>query len=106
VSPLAEQRSIWLEAARPWRLEELAESLKWLRQTKRRLLSNHPSRVKTYGGGTRDRHALAVPSLLLISFAVLGIEMLRRQVIREFPDHVTPRLAGRRRAGDHCCCCR
>jgi hypothetical protein len=30
-----------------------------------------------------------VPSLLLISFAVLGVEMLRRQVIREFPDRVT-----------------
>ena len=30
-----------------------------------------------------------VPSLLLIAFAVLGTEMLRRQVIREFPDHVT-----------------
>ena len=30
-----------------------------------------------------------VPSLLLIVFAVLGTEMLRRQVIREFPDHVT-----------------
>jgi hypothetical protein len=30
-----------------------------------------------------------VPSLLLIGFAVLGVEMLRRQVIREFPDHVT-----------------
>jgi Short C-terminal domain len=31
-----------------------------------------------------------VPSLLLIAFAVLGTEMLRRQAIREFPDHVTP----------------
>lgn len=31
-----------------------------------------------------------VPSLLLIAFAVLGTEMLRRQVIRELPDHVTP----------------
>ena len=31
-----------------------------------------------------------VPSLLLIAFAVLGTEMLRRQVIREFPDYVTP----------------
>jgi hypothetical protein len=30
-----------------------------------------------------------VPSLLLIAFAVLGTEMLRRQVIREFPDRVT-----------------
>ncbi len=30
-----------------------------------------------------------VPSLLLIAFAVLGTETLRRQVIREFPDHVT-----------------
>lgn len=30
-----------------------------------------------------------VPSLLLIGFAVLGTEMLRRQVIGEFPDHVT-----------------
>lgn len=30
-----------------------------------------------------------VPSLLLIGFSVLGVEMLRRQVIREFPDHVT-----------------
>ena len=29
-----------------------------------------------------------VPSLLLIAFAVLGTEMLRRQVIREFPDRV------------------
>ena len=31
-----------------------------------------------------------VPSLLLIAFAVLGTEMLRRQVIGEFPDRVTP----------------
>jgi hypothetical protein len=31
-----------------------------------------------------------VPSLLLIALAVLGTEMLRRQVIREFPDRVTP----------------
>ena len=31
-----------------------------------------------------------VPSLLLIAVAALGTEMLRRQVIREFPDHVTP----------------
>ena len=31
-----------------------------------------------------------VPSLVLIALAVLGTEMLRRQVIREFPDHVTP----------------
>ena len=30
-----------------------------------------------------------VPSLLLIAFAVLGTEMLRRQVIGEFPDRVT-----------------
>ena len=30
-----------------------------------------------------------VPSLLLIAFAVLGVEFLRRQVIREFPDLVT-----------------
>jgi Short C-terminal domain len=30
-----------------------------------------------------------IPSLLLIGFAVLGTEMLRRQVIGEFPDHVT-----------------
>ena len=30
-----------------------------------------------------------VPSLLLIAFAILGTEMLRRQVIREFPNHVT-----------------
>ena len=30
-----------------------------------------------------------VPSLLLIALAALGTEMLRRQVIREFPDHVT-----------------
>jgi hypothetical protein len=30
-----------------------------------------------------------VPSLLLIAFAVIGTEMLRRQVIREFPDRVT-----------------
>jgi hypothetical protein len=30
-----------------------------------------------------------VPSLLLIAFALLGTEMLRRQVIREFPDRVT-----------------
>ena len=29
-----------------------------------------------------------VPSLLLIAFAALGTEMLRRQVIREFPDRV------------------
>ena len=31
-----------------------------------------------------------VPSLLLIAFAVLGTEVLRRQVIREWPDLVTP----------------
>jgi Short C-terminal domain len=31
-----------------------------------------------------------VPSLLLIAFAALGTEILRRQVIREFPDRVTP----------------
>jgi hypothetical protein len=30
-----------------------------------------------------------VPSLILIALAALGVEMLRRQVIREFPDHVT-----------------
>ena len=30
-----------------------------------------------------------VPSLILILFAVVGTEMLRRQVIREFPDRVT-----------------
>ena len=35
-----------------------------------------------------------VPSLLLIAFAVLGTELLRRQVIREFPDHVTPGSPG------------
>jgi hypothetical protein len=35
-----------------------------------------------------------VPSLLLIAFAVLGTEMLRRQVIREFPDDVTPGSPG------------
>jgi hypothetical protein len=29
------------------------------------------------------------PSLLLIGFLALGTEVLRRQVIREFPDHVT-----------------
>jgi hypothetical protein len=29
-----------------------------------------------------------VPSLLLVAFAVLGTEMLRRQVIREFPEHM------------------
>ena len=31
-----------------------------------------------------------VPSLILIALAVLGTEVLRRQVIREFPDRVTP----------------
>jgi hypothetical protein len=30
-----------------------------------------------------------IPSLLLIALLALGVEMLRRQVIREFPDHVT-----------------
>jgi hypothetical protein len=30
-----------------------------------------------------------VPSLLLVALAVLGTEMLRRQVIHEFPDRVT-----------------
>jgi hypothetical protein len=30
-----------------------------------------------------------VPSLILIVLLVLGVELLRRQVIREFPDHVT-----------------
>ena len=40
-----------------------------------------------------------VPSLLLIAFAALGTEMLRRQVIREFPDHVTTGSPGRDRAG-------
>jgi hypothetical protein len=34
-------------------------------------------------------HRLA-PSLLLIVLLALGVEALRRQVIREFPDHVTP----------------
>ena len=34
-------------------------------------------------------HRLA-PSLLLIIFLAIGVEALRRQVIREFPDHVTP----------------
>lgn len=29
------------------------------------------------------------PSLILIALLVLGVELLRRQVIREFPDHVT-----------------
>ena len=38
-----------------------------------------------------------VPSLLLIAFAVLGTEMLRRQVIREFPDLT----AGARSEADH-----
>jgi hypothetical protein len=33
-------------------------------------------------------HRLA-PSLLLIALLVLGVEMLRRQVIREFPDRIT-----------------
>lgn len=32
-----------------------------------------------------------IPSLLLIAFAALGTELLRRQVIREFPDLVTAR---------------
>jgi hypothetical protein len=48
-----------------------------------------------------------VPSLLLIVLAALGTEMLRRQVIREFPDRVTPGspggvaqgIAGRMREG-------
>jgi hypothetical protein len=48
-----------------------------------------------------------VPSLLLIAFAILGTEMLRRQVIREFPNHVTTGspagiaqgIAGRMREG-------
>jgi hypothetical protein len=48
-----------------------------------------------------------VPSLILIALAVLGTEMLRRQVIREFPNHVTtgspagiaPGIAGRMREG-------
>jgi hypothetical protein len=30
-----------------------------------------------------------VPSLILIALLALGVELLRRQVIREFPDHVT-----------------
>jgi hypothetical protein len=30
-----------------------------------------------------------VPSLILIVLLVLGVELLRRQVIHEFPDHVT-----------------
>jgi hypothetical protein len=34
-----------------------------------------------------------VPSLILILIAAIGIEALRRQVIREFPDRVTPRSA-------------
>ena len=34
-------------------------------------------------------HRLA-PSLLLIVLLAIGVEALRRQVIREFPDHVTP----------------
>ena len=35
-----------------------------------------------------------VPSLLLIAFAALGTEMLRRQVIREFPDLTVDSSAG------------
>jgi hypothetical protein len=31
-----------------------------------------------------------IPSLILIALLALGFEMLRRQVIREFPDQVTP----------------
>jgi hypothetical protein len=38
---------------------------------------------------TEATHRLA-PSLLLIALLVLGVEVLRRQVIREFPDRVTP----------------
>jgi hypothetical protein len=46
-----------------------------------------------------------VPSLILIALLALGIEMLRRQIVAEFPDRVTPRssegiaqgLAGRMR---------
>jgi hypothetical protein len=34
-----------------------------------------------------------LPSLVLVLLALIGTEMLRRQVIREFPDHVTPRSA-------------
>jgi hypothetical protein len=34
-----------------------------------------------------------VPSILLIVFAAIGVEALRRQVIREFPDLVTTRSA-------------
>jgi Short C-terminal domain len=37
---------------------------------------------------TEATHRLA-PSLLLIALLVLGVEVLRRQVIREFPDRVT-----------------
>ncbi len=29
-----------------------------------------------------------VPSILLIAFLAIGVEALRRQVVREFPDHV------------------
>ena len=34
-----------------------------------------------------------VPSLLLILFSAIGVEALRRQVIREFPEHVTTHSA-------------
>ena len=34
-----------------------------------------------------------MPSLLLIVFAAIGVEALRRQVIREFPDRVTTHSA-------------
>jgi hypothetical protein len=38
---------------------------------------------------TEATHRL-IPSLLLVALLALGVEVLRRQVIREFPDRVTP----------------
>ncbi len=45
--------------------------------------------VLIFWWGPTDGTRRLVPSLLLIAVLVLGAEVLRRQMIREFPDHVT-----------------
>jgi hypothetical protein len=45
--------------------------------------------VLIFWWGPTDGSRRLVPSLILIALLVLGVEILRRQVIREFPDRVT-----------------
>lgn len=45
--------------------------------------------VLVFWWGPTDGTRRLVPSLVLIALTVLGVEVLRRQVIREFPDRVT-----------------